>query len=556
MLSFLHIQNLALINQLELHFDAGLTVLTGETGAGKSILLDGLGLVLGERADSSLVRHGKAKATVTAEFDLSHAPEQQAWLQTQDLEDDNQPTHCIIQRSLTQDGRSKAYINGRPTTLGKLKELGQQLIVIHGQHQHQALVTPDTQRNLLDRYGQHQALVQQTNQAYKTWQALTQTLNQLLSDQQDAQAKLELLNFKHQEFAKLNPMVGEFEQLTEEQRKLAHANDIKTAGLQAYECLDGEASAVSLINKALTHIESAIAFSPALAEQQQRLESLLIDVQELANELHHSSDKIELDPFRLDEVDQRLGQLHALAKKYQLDPDHLTSYYQDLSHQLNDLNHQDEKQVQLEQAIKAAKTQLNQACDQLTSARQESAKHLSKTITESMHALGMAQGHFDVALSPVPANLHGQDKIEFLIQTNPGQPAQPLQKIASGGELSRISLAIQVACAQVGQTATLIFDEVDVGIGGAVAEIVGQKMRSLGHQRQVFAVTHLGQVASYGNQHFKVAKSNELNETLTKVTEISLEDRVDEIARMIGGIEITKQTLGLASELLDKANQF
>lgn len=556
MLSFLHIQNLALINQLELEFKPGLTVLTGETGAGKSILLDGLGLVLGERADSNLVRHGKDKATVTAEFDLTQAPDQQAWLQQNDLEDANQISSCIIQRSVNADGRSKAYINGRPTTLSKLKELGQQLIVIHGQHQHQALVNPDTQRELLDRFGQHQPLANQVKQHFKTWQNLTQQLRALQAAQQDAQAKLELLEFKFQEFHKIKPLSGEFDQLSEEQRTLAHANDIKTAGLQAYEQLDGETSAASHISKALGEITRAVAYSPALAQQQQRLESLLIELQEIANELYHYSDNIELDPYRLDEVDSRLGQLHALAKKYHLTPDTLAEFYQQLGEQLHSLTHQDEHQLALEQDIAKAHGELLKACSLLTKARQTTAKQLNASITTAMQALGMAAGRFEVAISPTEVTLYGQDKIEFLIQTNTGQPAQPLQKIASGGELSRISLAIQVACAQVSQTATLIFDEVDVGIGGAVAEIVGQKMRTLGHQRQVFAVTHLGQVASYGNQHFKVAKQTQQDETVTQVMALEQNLRVQEIARMIGGIEITEQTIGLANELLEQANQF
>ncbi len=556
MLSFLHIQNLALITQLELQFKPGLTVLTGETGAGKSILLDGLGLVLGERADSNLVRHGKTKATVTAEFDLAHAPEQQAWLQNNDLEDAHHAATCIIQRSVNADGRSKAYINGRPTTLGKLKELGQQLIVIHGQHQHQALVNPDTQRELLDRFGQLQPLANQVKQAFKTWQNLTQQLRALQAAQQDAQAKLELLEFKFQEFDKIKPLSGEFDQLSEEQRTLAHANDIKTAGLQTYEQLDGENSAASHISKALGEITRAVTYSPALAQQQLRLESLLIELQEIANELYHYSDNIELDPYRLDEVDSRLGQLHALAKKYHLTPDTLAEFYQQLGEQRHSLTHQDEHQLALEQDIEEAHTALLKACSRLTEARQTTTKQLNTSITTAMQALGMAAGRFEVAITPIEVNFYGQDKIEFLIQTNAGQPAQPLQKIASGGELSRISLAIQVACAQISQTATLIFDEVDVGIGGAVAEIVGQKMRTLGHQRQVFAVTHLGQVASYGNQHFKVAKQSQHNETITEVRPLDKDIRVKEIARMIGGIEITEQTIGLANELLEQANQF
>ena len=556
MLSFLHIQNLALITQLELQFKPGLTVLTGETGAGKSILLDGLGLVLGERADSNLVRHGKTKATVTAEFDLAHAPEQQAWLQNNDLEDAHHAATCIIQRSVNADGRSKAYINGRPTTLGKLKELGQQLIVIHGQHQHQALVNLDTQRELLDRFGQLQPLANQVKQAFKTWQNLTQQLRALQAAQQDAQAKLELLEFKFQEFDKIKPLSGEFDQLSEEQRTLAHANDIKTAGLQTYEQLDGENSAASHISKALGEITRAVTYSPALAQQQLRLESLLIELQEIANELYHYSDNIELDPYRLDEVDSRLGQLHALAKKYHLTPDTLAEFYQQLGEQRHSLTHQDEHQLALEQDIVEAHTALLKACSRLTEARQTTAKQLNTSITTAMQALGMAAGRFEVAITPIEVNFYGQDKIEFLIQTNPGQPALPLQKIASGGELSRISLAIQVACAQISQTATLIFDEVDVGIGGAVAEIVGQKMRTLGHQRQVFAVTHLGQVASYGNQHFKVAKQSQHNETITEVRPLDKDIRVKEIARMIGGIEITEQTIGLANELLEQANQF
>ncbi|HEY9018589.1 DNA repair protein RecN [Thiomicrospira sp.] len=551
MLQEIHIQNLALIERLQLNLNQGFTSLTGETGAGKSILLDGLGLVLGERADSSLVRHGEERAEVSAQFDIELLPQVQAWLQEQALDDDDL---CLLRRIVNADGRSKAYINGRPVPASSLKALGDLLVDIHGQHEHQSLLTNSNQQNLVDAYGHHQTQLEQVKQTFKHWQKLKHRYDDLQANQAEHQSKLELIEFQLNEFNKLSPQTGEFEALSDEQSTLAHASEIKRNGFLSYEALDGEVGATHLVSEAIQQLEQLGEYTPALNAQLSQLQTTLIDLQEAANDIHHFAESVELDPERLNALDERLSALYALAKKYHLSPEDLTNKHQQLQQEFENLNMDggslDELKIQIDQAW----LDYEKAAQALTKQRKTSAKKLSQTVSSSMQTLGMEKGEFKIELTPLDKpSVQGLDKIEFLVSANPGQPAKPLAKVASGGELSRISLAIQVASAEVAQIPTLIFDEVDVGIGGGIAEVVGQKMQQLGQHRQVLSITHLGQVAAYGNQHLNVSKQTSKGKTLTQVTPLDPQARIEEIARMVGGLEITEQTLKHAQEMLERA---
>ena len=551
MLQEIHIQNLALIERLQLNLSQGFTSLTGETGAGKSILLDGLGLVLGDRADSSLVRHGEERAEVSAQFDIQHLPQVQVWLQEQALDDDDL---CLLRRIVNADGRSKAYINGRPVPASSLKALGDLLVDIHGQHEHQSLLTNSNQQNLVDAYGHHQAQLEQVKQTFKHWQKLKHRYDDLQTNQAEHQSKLELIEFQLNEFNKLNPQAGEFEALSDEQSTLAHASEIKRNGFLSFEALDGEVGATHLVSEAIAQLEQLGEYTPALNAQLSQLQSTLIDLQEAANDIHHFAESVELDPERLNALDERLSALYALAKKYHLSPEDLTNKHQQLQQEFEDLNIDggslDELKIQIDQAW----LDYEKAAQILSKQRKTSAKKLSQTVSSSMQTLGMEKGEFKIDLTSLDKpSAQGLDKIEFLVSANPGQPAKPLAKVASGGELSRISLAIQVASAEVAQIPTLIFDEVDVGIGGGIAEVVGQKMQQLGQHRQVLSITHLGQVAAYGNQHLNVSKQTSKGKTITQVTPLDPQARIEEIARMVGGLEITEQTLKHAQEMLERA---
>lgn len=553
MLSELHIQNLALIEKLHLTLEPGFTVLTGETGAGKSILLDALGLILGERADSDLVRHGESRAEVSANFDIDRLPHIQAWLSEQALDDEGL---CLVRRIVTADGRSKAYINGRQVPASSLKTLGDSLVDIHGQHAHQSLLSVSHQLSLLDAYGAHQDTLNLTKQAFKHWQQRRQHLNELKANQVEHQSRLELLAFQLQEFDKLNPLADEFETLSEEQRTLAHANEIKRAGYLSYEALDGENGASGLMTEAIHQLEQLSQYTPSLQPQLNQLNSTLIELQEAANDIHHFAESVELDPERLQAVEERLGELYALSKKYQLSAEELVNKHRQLREDYQQLNQNltslDDLQIEIDQAW----LNFEQHAHRLTKQRQDSAQRLSEIVTQGMQTLGMEKGQFSIAITPLEKpGTQGLDRIEFSVTTNPGQPAKPLAKVASGGELSRISLAIQVACAQVTRLPTLIFDEVDVGIGGGIAEVVGQKMRQLGQHCQVLSITHLAQVAAYGNQHLTVAKQADGNITRTQVMSLNKPQRTEELARMLGGLEITQQTLKHAEEMLQRAQK-
>ena len=553
MLNELSIQNLALIEKLTLSFQNGFSTLTGETGAGKSILLDALGLALGERADSSLVRYDTKRADISARFDLSRLPRVQIWLEKQELDEAGE-SECFLRRTLTAEGRSKAYINGIPVSLNQLKTLSSMLIDIHGQHEHQSLLNPVKQLELLDAFAAHPKLVENCQKSYKIWQKSKQLLTKLEAEKEDDQNKLELLQFQQQEFADLAPQEGEFTQLEQEQNTLSHASEIKQNSELAYQLLEEENGASDIINRAMHALEQICDYEPKFSAPLKQLNSALIEVQEAASEIQSFSDHIELDPQQLAQIEERLSSLFATAKKYQVEPSELPQKQQQIEQTLDELQHNNNSADELKIAVIQQQEQFYQAAGKLTLSRQKAAKKLSKQITEGMQELGMANGKFSVEISTAKSpSILGTDACIFEVSANKGQPLQALAKVASGGELSRISLAIQVATAEVAELPTLIFDEVDVGIGGGVAEVVGEKMRQLGEHKQILSITHLAQVASHGNQHLRISKHDKKSVTHTQVQPLDPEERIDELARMLGGMTITEQTQKMAQEMWQQA---
>ncbi|MBN2646532.1 MAG: DNA repair protein RecN [Thiotrichales bacterium] len=553
MLYELSIQNLALIEQLTLNFRHGFSTLTGETGAGKSILLDALGLALGERADSTLVRHGAERADVTAAFDIEKRPSLKQWLVENELDDQN---HCLLRRTLSVEGRSKAYINGIPVAVGQLKALSSRLIDIHGQHEHQSLLNPLQQLELLDAFASHAELRQRTYHHYQQWRALQKQLHEQEKQQQDRQSRLELLRFQQQEFAELQPKVGEFADLEQQQSQLSHASEIKQSGVSAYQFLEEEHGVTDQLNRALMQLESIVDFSPLFAGPLAQLQSALIEIQEAASDIQSLADRVEIDPLQLQSVEERLNQLFAVAKKYQLQPETLCQKQQQIEQELSRLQDKAHSIDHLQQAIEQQEATFYQYAQQLHQQRKQAAKELSQRISLGMRELGMAHGQFEVIIHPAKTpSAQGLDSIEFHVSANKGQPLQALAKVASGGELSRISLAIQVATAEVTELPTLIFDEVDVGIGGGVAEVVGEKMQQLGRSKQLLSITHLAQVAAHGDHHFKIAKRVVDEQTRTEVSCLDTHQRIQELARMLGGVTITEQTEKMAAELLQQAQQ-
>ncbi len=553
MLQELNIKNLALIENLQLQFNSGFTTLTGETGAGKSILLDALGLALGERADSSLVRHNTPKADVTALFDVENLPHVQTWLQDQELEDE---TLCYLRRTVTAEGRSKAYVNGYPVAANQLKTLGNMLIDIHGQHEHQNLLSNHKQIELLDAYANHAELLSSTAQSFKQWQQIKKQLQQLEEEQADYQSKLELLSFQKNEFDELKPQTDEFESLSEEQSQLSHASEIKLACEQAYARLEEEQGAVDSLNHAIHSLESIVEFSPSLNAIIEQLNGSLIEIQEASSEIHRQAEHIELDPEQLQAVEERLSALFGLAKKYNIEAEQLVDKHQQIEQELQRLQHSDESLEQLKSELTSAEQTYQKHAKALSQSRQKAGNKLAQIVTQGMQTLGMENGQFAVELSTneTPAS-NGIDKVIFSVTANKGQPLQPLSKVASGGELSRISLAIQVATSEVAGLPTLIFDEVDVGIGGGIAEVVGEKMQALGQNKQILSITHLPQVASHGHHHLFIKKQTLDEVTTTQVEALQTNQRIEELARMLGGKDLTEQTRMHAKEMLETAQK-
>jgi len=555
MLTHIHIRNFAIVEQLELDLHSGMTVLSGETGVGKSIMLDALGLALGDRADSGVVRHGSERAEISVGFDISRCPAAIDWLQEREL---NMDGECLIRRTLTKEGRSKGFINGQPLPLQSLRELGEMLVDIHGQHAHQALLRKEMQRATLDEYGQHGKLLEQVATGYRHWLQLQQQLEALRSKKSEREAKLELLRYQVDELTALNLQPDELQQLDQDHQRLANANRLIEASQQAlYQLHEADQGAlIGQLQSILSELEGLQGADNRLAPTVELLNSAVISLEEANSELRHYQDAVEADPSQLQELEQRLADIHDLARKHHCQAEQLPELLDTLQQELTAIEAADVKYGSLEGEIAKAAQHYTQSAEKLNAARQKAATKLETIVTDNLQKLSMAGSRLKIALTPLANgefSAHGLERIEFLVSTNAGQPAQPLGKIASGGELSRISLAIQVITSASHGVLTIIFDEVDVGIGGGTAEIVGQMLRQLGGHSQVLCVTHQPQVASQGHQHLQVRKQSTKERTTTTITPLDRAQRIEEIARMLGGVKITEQTRAHAQEMLQHA---
>ncbi|MDH5300422.1 MAG: DNA repair protein RecN [Gammaproteobacteria bacterium] len=553
MLTELHIRNFAIVDELSVDFSTGLTTLTGETGAGKSIAIDALAIALGDRVDSSMLRTGSDRGEVVACFDIRQQSNVQLWLTEHELDEDGA---CILRRTLAENG-SKAYINGRPISVSLLRELGAQLVDIYSQHQHQSMLQKDQQRELLDDYAQNDTVLKQVRGVYRQWQQINQQLQQLEQAKDQREQRLDYLSFQLQELDALELKPNEWAQLDAEHRQLAHAEQIQTQLSSVLSVLyDSDDNLLSQLNRCINVLNDAQRYLPQASSPREMLENARIQIDEATAELRDQWQNTELDPARLQWLDERISELNHAARKHRCDPEQLVDVHQQISDELHSLKHSDQQLEQLQQQRQQLHAQYRQLAQQLTVARQAAAKKLSQQVDQTIHQLGMGNARFQVEMVASDASqptAHGQEDIQFLICTNPGQPFKPLAKVASGGELSRLALAIQVATSQVARIPTLIFDEVDVGIGGGVAQIVGNMLRQLANNRQIVCITHQAQVAAQGNQQFKVEKIAQKESTSTRILLLEGQQRVEELARMIGGVELTETTRNHAREMLERA---
>ncbi len=551
MLLNLNIIDLAVVKSLNLPLQQGMSVLTGETGAGKSILLTALGLALGDRADSAFVRPNAKRAEINLDFDLCDAPLAKQWLEDNDLNDDEQ---CFIRRIINQDGGSKAYINNRPVTLQSIKQLSGLLVEIHGQHAHLTLVELDQQRRLLDIFANNQKLLAEVQEKYKTWKQTNTELDKLIKASSNQIEREELLRYQLEELQQLDLENYNYSALSEEHGKLANLEQILSEGQAQLDILyqNEQQSVNQMLNHSLSSLSELSQFSPELDEISGILSEAQIQVEEASQQLRRYLDNQEIDPQRLGLLESQIGIIQDLSRKHQTTPEQLPELALQLEQELNNISHSSERIDELSQATQHLLTEYKALSAQLSQNRNQNGIKLQKRISETIKELGMPQGEFLVSVSydsNEPPKENGNDKIEFLVSANPGLPAKPLGKVASGGELSRISLAIQVTTCTDKTTPTMIFDEVDSGIGGGIAEIVGQKLRNLSNDRQVLCVTHLPQVASQAHQHLYV-KKDQKQTTASTVSLLSRNEQINEIARMLGGVNITENTLAHAKEML------
>lgn len=552
MLTHIHIRNFAIIESLDLELDPGMTVLTGETGAGKSILIDAIGLVLGDRADSSTVKHGCDKAEITLSIDVSQTATAEQWLQEQALDNDGE---CILRRVISANGKSRAWINGSPSNLSQLKQLGEQVVDIHGQHEHQSLMKKDMQRQLLDEFAGNQPLLEQTHKAWQHWHELNERYQLLQTQSSEHLARLDLLRFQVDELTQLDLQENEVKTLDDEHSRLANADQLlQAAGATQQQLYEDEQSLYSALGGITQTLEQQLALDSRLEEPLELLHSAQIQLQEAAEQLRHYLDALDVDPQRLQQLENRMAAIQDMARKHRIDAAELLEKRLELEQELARLDSDEYNLETLEGKLQTAAEHYQAVATKLHQQRNKAAKKLATGVTEAMQQLSMKGGTFAIQVKADSEKFSatGMDDILFEVSANPGQPLKPLIKVASGGELSRISLAIQMIAAQKVTLPALIFDEVDTGIGGGTAEIVGQQLRKLGEGRQVLCVTHLPQVAAQAHNHYKVTKIKTATDTQTGIIPLSPTERVEEVARMMGGIEITESTLALAQEMIEK----
>jgi DNA repair protein RecN (Recombination protein N) len=559
MLNHLTIKNLAVIDEVALDFTAGFSVLTGETGAGKSILIDAIGLVTGARADPAMVRSGAEKAEISAEFSLADCAAASAWLAEAELADADDADLCVVRRLLYAEGRTRAFVNGHPVNAGQLRELGEALIEIFGQAESQTLLRADTQRLRLDDFGAYPALLDAVAGAAAEVSAIDRNLERLRGAGERDPAQLDYLRFQLQELQALNLQPGEAESLDAEHRQLANAGRLLQDGGAAQERLYGSENSVYDLAAGVSHtLADLVPLSPGFKEALDLCDAAQAQLQEAADAVRRVLERLDLDPERLASLERRMTAVHELARKHRVRPEELGARLDALRGEVDEAEHASERVTALEREREAALARYRAAAMKLGDARRKAAKKLSERVSATVRELGMPAAQFiavvDSDAKGKPRG-SGDDDVRFDFSANPGQPPRPLARVASGGELSRVSLAIQVAGEKTAGAATMIFDEVDAGIGGAVAEIVGQKLRQLAHKRQVLCVTHLAQVAAQGHAHFAIAKEVARGQTYTRVSALRDAKRVEELARMQGGVEITASALSHARELLKRASQ-
>ncbi len=548
MLRELSIRNLAIVTSAELELGQGMVVLTGETGAGKSILIDALSLALGGKADKRMIRHGQARAEVSAGFRVAPDSPAAAWLREHELDSDDE---CILRRVLNQDGRSRAFVNGSPAPRKALQEIGALLVAIHGQHAHQALTRPTHQRLLLDRFGGHARLLERIARCYQALQRSQRRLDELRAAADERAARAELLRYQIDELDALAIGDDEWPRLDEAQRRLSRADQLRDGVARVLTRIAGDDQGLrDPLNDAARQLRALAASDPTLGDSAELLESASIQIEEAASGLRHYLDGLELDPARLAEVETRLGQLLDMARKYRVEPTRLNAHRDTLATELATLRQHDDDSARLAEETARLQAEYQRAAEQLSKKREAAARKLARIVTQSMETLAMRGGRFEIRLSPAEPGANGIDQIEFRVSANPGQPPAPLAAVASGGELSRISLAIQTATAGCDDIPSLIFDEIDVGIGGGTASIVGRLLHQLAQQRQVICITHLPQVAAHGDQHLAVAKAARDGQTTTTIRPLKPRQRIEELARMLGGEKITPKARDNARELL------
>lgn len=549
MLTHLAIQDFAIVDRLELELADGMTAVTGETGAGKSILLGALGLCLGERADAGSVRHTRERADLSATFDIQTLPAAQAWLAERDMGSDE----CLLRRVITASGRSKAWINGHPAAINDLRALGQMLIQVHGQHAHQTLMHDETHRALLDAAAGLEDDVQALGETFREWQSCRRRQKRLSEADHESQARCQLLRYQVEELDQLDLGVDELPALEHEQQQLAHAEEILRETRFAQDCCSHDDSgALTLLQHARQHLATLPGCEAGdLGNIMNLLDNACIQLEEASRELILLSDHTELDPDRLSWVESRLGDIHRLARKHHVAPEDLYAQHQRLSEELTRLDADDSDLDALSAHIETLRDRYRQQASAISATRRKAAGTFGRQVQQQLAFLAMDKARFEVDVSSADSpGPQGLDRVRFMISANPGQPTRPLAKVASGGELSRISLAIQVVAAQHSTVPSLVFDEVDVGVSGATAEIVGQLLRRLGDNGQVMTVTHLPQVAAQAHHHLHIEKQARRNDTLTRMAHLDEGGRISELARMLGGVNLSEQTLAHAREML------
>jgi DNA repair protein RecN (Recombination protein N) len=550
------INNYTLVDTLEIEFSGGTTAITGETGAGKSLILDALSMALGDRADSSTIRQGKERAQITASFDISGIPEAKLWLEDHDFCEDDQ---CILRRIYTIEGRSKGYINGQPCTMQQLQQLGDALVDLHSQHEHQSLLRRNTHRKLLDEFTNSNELADQVAIDFQNWHRAAKKLHDLAERSEELISRRDLLQFQAEELQEFNLESSYLKQLELEQQNLANAEQL-IQDSQKLLAISDQGEPFNLrdgFNQCLSILSQLKHKPEALAEAEQLLQSGLIQVDEAVHYIEQHIDRFEANPQRLQQIEEELGFIFQLARKHRVDSHQLGDKLNELALELEQLTDGDQNLEALQQQVDQLASTYKKTATKLSLIRQQGAVKMSQDINQQLQQLSMEGANLLVRLTPLSETnfkSYGLEDIELMISTNPGQGHKPLAKVASGGELSRVSLAIQVVAAANSSIPTVVFDEVDVGIGGSTADIVGKLLKQLGSKGQVISVTHQPQVAAHAHQHYVVSKITDNSSAESTIVHLNNTQRIEELARMLGGAKVTQQTLSHASELFDLAH--